>query len=352
MLPVGILGINFKTAELCLREAAARAGQSLARQYPFFFRHPIVVLSTCNRTEIYFSSDDLAQVHSDLLAQLRMRIEEPFEHRLYSYFGNDCFAHLCRVASGLDSAILAETEIQRQVKVAYSEGRLLPPALHYLFQKSLKVSKEIRNQFAFERKSPTLYSALWRLADWRNKRILLVGYSEINRGFLSFLSHKGVTDISLSTSSPHQVVLAGVSIFSREILNDWGQFDLVVCASKADGYLISGKSDRGTTLFDLSVPRNVDPSVGAKLYNIDQLVEHRKEEAPIEECETLLWENVNRLSQIYRLKNESLLKLGVSGESREWDHVADVFHPSHKENESLKAEAESRMRDRAIFAQF
>src|SRR5207244_4328762 len=147
------------------REAIARAAQSLSGEKGIFFQHPIVVLSTCNRTEIYFSAENLAEAHSDLLAHFRKQIEEPFEHRLYSYFGIDCFAHLCRVASGLDSAILAETEIQRQVKVAYAAGRVLPSCLHYIFQKALKVSKGMRNQMAIS--SPTLYTTLWQLADWK-----------------------------------------------------------------------------------------------------------------------------------------------------------------------------------------
>jgi glutamyl-tRNA reductase len=313
MLPVGILGINFKTAKLTLREAAAFAAERLNRRYPFLFPHPIIVLSTCNRTEIYFSGDDLAQVHSDLLAYLRECIEETFEHQLYSYFGNDCFAHLCRVAAGLDSAILAETEIQRQVKVAYREGRLLPSSLHYLFQKALKVGKLIRNHFVFEEKSPTLYTTLWKSAAWKKKRILLVGYSEINRGLLSFLMHRNVENISLCTTDPSQVKLEGVRLFNREILKRWDEFDLIVSATKASGYLISGKTDKETTLFDLSVPRNVDPNIGAKLYNIDQLIQERLPTPFVEQCEDLIWDQVARLSEIYRLKRSYTLRSSSIG---------------------------------------
>src|SRR3989344_5631616 len=101
VLRVGVIGVNFKTAELPLREAIAKSAQSLAGERSLFFPCPTVLLSTCNRTEIYFSADDLAQVQSELLSLLRRQVAEPFEHRLYSYFGIDCFAHLCRVAAGL-----------------------------------------------------------------------------------------------------------------------------------------------------------------------------------------------------------------------------------------------------------
>lgn len=304
MLNVGVLGINFKTADLQLREAIARGAESLRGERALFFPHPIVLLSTCNRTEIYFSAEDLGAAHSDLLAVLRKSVEEPFEHRLYSYFGIDCFAHLCRVAAGLDSAILAETEIQRQVKVAYAQARALPSCLHYVFQKALKVSKEVRSGLGVE--GPSLYGTLWQLAEWKRKRILLVGYSEINRGFASFLMHKGIEGFSLCTRNPAAVRLEGVDLRDRSVLDRWQEYELIVCASKAEEYLIQGKGDACHCIFDLSVPRNVDPEVGktARLYNIDQLIGQKGEAHPFERCEALLWENVVRLTRIYRIKTQ------------------------------------------------
>src|SRR5690554_1094898 len=117
MLSVGVLGVNHKTANLPLREAIARAVVNLKS---IFLPLQIVILSTCNRTEIYFSAEDLTEGHSHLLSFLRKAIDVPFEQAFYSFFGMDCFFHLCRVAAGLDSAIFAESEIQRQVRVAYS----------------------------------------------------------------------------------------------------------------------------------------------------------------------------------------------------------------------------------------
>lgn len=138
-LRIGVIGLNHKTAHLALRETFARAALRLQNEMGLFFPHATIVLSTCNRTEIYFSSPDLSECHSELLSFLRSEhLDEPFEHRLYSYFGIDCLSHLCLVASGLDSAIVAETEIQRQVKMSYlrsSERAQLPSSLHFLFKK-------------------------------------------------------------------------------------------------------------------------------------------------------------------------------------------------------------------------
>jgi glutamyl-tRNA reductase len=314
LLRVGVIGINFKTADLELREAVARGAESLSEEKRLFFKHPTVLLSTCNRTEIYFSAEDLAEAHSDLLSLLRSQIEAPFEQRLYSYFGIDAFTHLCRVASGLDSAILAETEIQRQVKVAYTKAAAvirLSPSLHYAFQKSLKVAKEVRSTQFLDRGAPTLFGTMWRLitdvlGDLRKCKVLLIGYSEINRGFASFLSHKGSFDVSLCTRSPERI--AGAK--GREILSRWQEYDLIVSAAKAEGYLIEGEGREKQLIFDLSVPRTVDPTIQkAALFNIeqiDQLIEKRRKGniCQLEKCEALVEERVQCLARLYREKLE------------------------------------------------
>ncbi|MES2273424.1 MAG: hypothetical protein V4487_04475 [Chlamydiota bacterium] len=323
ILHVGVIGINFKTADLSLREAIARGAQSLTDERGLFFRHPVVPLFTCNRTEIYFSAAELGGAHSDLLALLRAKIDCPFEHRLYSYFGIECFAHLCRVAAGLDSAILAETEILRQVKVAYSKSQelfRLPGSLHYIFQKALKVGKVVRSELELKRGAPSLYGTLWQigqdvLGNFQNLRILLVGYSEINRGLASFLLHKKIEGFSLCTKNPAQVSLSQVSIVGRDVLARWQEYDLIVSASYAEDYLIEGHSTARHLIFDLSVPRNVNPEVGKApntlLYNIeqvDQIIVQKRgaQNHCLKKCESLIREHVVRLASIYRQKNSHL----------------------------------------------
>lgn len=304
MVSIGMLGVNHRTADLDFRELIARGASHLHGEKACFFPHPTVLLSTCNRTEIYFSADDLAEAHTDLLASLRLTIDCDFEQHFYSFFGIDCFFHLCRVAAGLDSAILAETEIQRQVRVAYAKAKDLPSALHYVFQKALKVSKDVRRCLQFQRGSPTLYGMLWQLASWKNKRVLLVGYSEINRGLISFLTHKGVTDLSLCTRSLLNLWVEGVRLVGRDALEKWQEYEIIVCASSSDEYLIQGEGET-QVIFDLSVPRNVDPNVKATLYNIEQvgqLIKRQEGLLNIEQCEDFIWENVLKLIRIYQAK--------------------------------------------------
>lgn len=303
MLSVGVLGVNHKTASLPLREAISHAASALNANP--FSPFSTVLLSTCNRTEIYFSAEDLAEAQSVMLTYLRKRIEPPFEQAFYSFFGLDCFFHLCKVAAGLDSAIFAESEIQRQVRVAYSNAGKLPSCLHYVFQKSLKVSKEIRS--SQQGSSPTLYSALWQLAKWHNRKVLIVGYSQINRGLLSFLMHKGVSHITLCTRNPTKISVEGIRLGDRSLLDAWQDYEVIVCAAQADGYLIWGNGHESQVLFDLSVPRNIDPNVGAKLYNIEQIgqwIEQGPKLQILEGGESFIWQNVIRLARIYRAKTQ------------------------------------------------
>lgn len=157
-MQVGIIGINHKSSPFEVREKLARIFRN---QFASDYSHNFILLSTCNRTELYFSSHQLAETHVNLLERLKYQIGEESIHVLYSYFGKDCFCHLVRVISGLDSAIFGESDIQRQVKVAYETRRkrqLLSHDLHFLFQKGLKIAKEIRTSFIRAKKRGSITS--------------------------------------------------------------------------------------------------------------------------------------------------------------------------------------------------
>jgi glutamyl-tRNA reductase len=312
---LGVLGLNHKTADLTLREAIAKGVQG-RHQLSF----PTVLLSTCNRMEIYFSAPDLAEAHSELLAWLRQEVKGAFEHKLYSYFGADGFVHLCRVTAGLDSAIFAESEIQRQVKMAYAfaSWQGLPKCLHFSFQKALKIGKMVRTQLAANR-GPSLYETLWRMAEWRGKKILLVGWSDVNRRLASFLLYKGIQSFVVASRHPERVTMGKAE--SRAVLERWHEFDIVVCAAPSAEYLIQGEGKEGCVLFDLSVPRNIDPEVGKRacLYNIEEI--HQRVEAGLQspDLDALVRENAMRL-----------LELRMTREAGEGDHIADVLHAGYK----------------------
>jgi glutamyl-tRNA reductase len=292
-MQIGILGINHKLANLKLRESLAQACQRRfsAGNSNHGDAQKFVLLSTCNRTEIYFSSKSLPETHTYLLNILRQEVKEDFDQKLYSYFGRDCFHHLCRVAAGLDSAIVGETEILGQVKNAYeyaSQYISLPEQLHYLFQKGLKVGKEVRSTLTMQRGLPDLEHAILNagmqnFSQLNSIKILFIGASDINHKVLTFLKGKGLPEITLCNRSlnvANEMAKAyGLQILPWERLNDWKFFDWIVCGTKASKCLIQPQELAGNRklLIDLSVPRNIDPAIkdqeGVTLLNIDEINE-------------------------------------------------------------------------------
>lgn len=292
---IGVVGVNHKSADLHLRELLARACKKHFSPGGYAHGgHAFVFLSTCNRTEVYFSAEDLAEAHSCLLRVLRSDVAEEFEHRLYTYFGFDCFAHLCRVTAGMDSAILAETEIQGQVKNAYEAAALfkrLPRELHFMFQKSLKIGKEIRSFFPSLGKIPSLEEGIFEVgsqvfSDFQAKKILFVGMSEINSKILLKMKARGFENVALCNRTEMKartfVMQEKIAFVPWQKLSAWHEFDVVMCATKSPTFLIRNDSipsglPSKKILIDLSVPRNVDPKVGlhpdVTLLNIDQINE-------------------------------------------------------------------------------
>lgn len=299
---IGILGINHKLADLRLREALAKACQRRFGSNSLHGEHAFVLLSTCNRTEIYFSSNDLAETHTYLMSILKQDVDDQdFDQKLYSYFGNDCFLHLTRVTAGLDSAIIGESEIQGQVKNAYETAintHHLPFELHFMFQKALKVGKKARTEFPLQTELPHLEHAIYstglhKFGKTVETKILLVGASEVNRKILIHLKTKQLKNITLCNRSrlpaEHFALDLGIEILPWSQLNEWHHYDWIIFGTKSPHFLITQetvpqglKSDK--LIMDLSVPRNVAPSLSKNkkitLLNIDQinrLLEMRKQ---------------------------------------------------------------------------
>jgi len=291
-MKIGILGINHKSAELSLREKLARACERLFGTGPTYYLHPLfsyVLLSTCNRTEIYFQSDDPAETHTYILNAIRHEIKEEFEHKIYAYFGSDCFLHLACVTAGIDSALIGETEIQGQVKRAYetaSQHHHLDAELHFLFQKCLKIGKNIRTKAQFEHLAPSMEEAVInQITDmfgaFTNKKILFVGLSEINLKILSHLKKRGLSHITLCNRTPHKTTM---HVLPWENLSLWHAYDIIIFGTKCPHYLIRKNQipplHSQKLLIDLSVPRNVEPCLSAhpfiRLINVDQIALDRK----------------------------------------------------------------------------
>lgn len=325
---IAVLGINYKSAEICIREFVSRACRKrLSGESEVAEMLHCVILSTCNRTEIYFCAENLAEAHSQLLHVLREEVPIAFEHKLYSYFGIDCFMHLAHVTSGLDSAIIAESEIQRQVKVAYQHTLLhyrLPSCMHYLFQKCLKLGKGVRSEVPLTDTQVSVPKTLFQISSHLMKDldalpILFIGNSEINRKVIAYFKRRGVHQLSLCTRSLYSAKEMAekdhLTLLSWEQLPKWQEYPLVICGTNASGYVIETPAHalRTRLIFDLSMPRKVNPALAGHpqivLLNIQELSElieseQKKNRLEIDRAEELIASSVQRYIHSYRQKEE------------------------------------------------
>ena len=280
---------------------------------------PIVLLATCNRVEVYYDPDVL-----DMRKKLRMRLPAFLTDILQAYEGNDCFLHLCRVALGLESAQVGETEITHQVRRAYSQACAcgsLSPDMHYAFQKALKIVKEVRTLFPIGTASLSLAQAIWKAARVAGlnpvvHRTLFVGASEINGRCMAYWKAKKAPFTLCNRSSrdsPHFLPFLE--------LKRWTHFDFVIVATKAPYPLLWKQDvhDRAPRLVvDLAVPRNADPALatipGLTLLNIDD-VNHaiaqgqETQQMGVSAWHSALNEKAVRQLSMWRLRKEKLTLL-------------------------------------------
>jgi glutamyl-tRNA reductase len=326
---IGVVGINHKLAGVTLREKLAKAfDRRFGRTLHLYHKGSFILLSTCNRTELYFSAEDLAETHSYIFNILRNEVEDSFEQKLYSFFGVECLGHLCRVTCGLDSAILAETEIQGQVKGAYHKACnqvTLPSPLHYLFQKSLHVAKKIRNQYLTHCNPSNLEQAIYDAITecyphMEGKEILFIGASTTNIKVIRHLKALGIKRMTLcnrTDSKADDIARAeGVKTLPWRELTEWPLYDCVILGTKSNEILIHPEDmidsvESKRLIIDLCVPRNASPSLRrlphVHLLNIDQLnrrinLRRLPGDARIEHAEDYVERSANRYHVIYQNK--------------------------------------------------
>lgn len=306
MLQVGVVGISDKTAPLQIREALARqimAGVSLEEELNI----PFVLVMTCNRFEIYFSAEDFSLTHHKIVKTIKNLTEGVHSSYFYSFSDLACFFHLSKVIAGLDAAILGESDVQRQIKKAYiraaKEGPL-DKALHYIFQKGLRIGKILRTKFFPLTSSKTLEELIaLELADVERQKILFIGYSDMNRKIARFLMQKGFGPMTFCSRS--------MPFLPFEQRKEWIHYPIVIVATQYPGYLINradieGKAFQTKYLFDLGMPRNVDPTLstveGLTLKGLDEIVLSIDKKVPlldIYRCEEEIKGLIHKYEAIY-----------------------------------------------------
>lgn len=295
---IGILGISHKTAPLDVRERFAISkdeiqafAEELQKQANF---SDIVVLSTCNRTEIYFSQ----HIHDGFSASILLynclisfkKIDIASEHYFYTYLNDDAVAHLFGVCAGIDSMVIGEDQIIGQVKEAYvncTELALTDAVLMRLFQKSFEAGKRVRTKTAIKMGATSVsYIAvdmcIKLLGKLAGKSLLLIGAGETGRLALQGFSKKGIASYYISNRTPEnaQEIISKYNaefIPIDDIKTSLHKADIIITATGAGHTFITKdlveenlhhRHHKKQVYIDLSVPRNIETDVNS-IQNID-----------------------------------------------------------------------------------
>lgn len=296
------LGINHHTAPLSVREQmsfqAERVPQALADLAAGKAVHEAAILSTCNRTEVYFATE-APDAAAQWLADYHRLTRHDIEPYLYTYPERDAVRHAFRVASGLDSMVLGEPQILGQMKEAVrvaDEAGTLGTTLHKLFQHSFAVAKEVRSTTAIGANIVSMAAAAVRLAERiferiADQKILFIGAGEmIELCATHFCAQHPKQVVIANRTVERGLVLAdrvgGKAIRLEDLGERLSQFDIVVsCTASPLPILGLGMVERAIRvrrhrpmfMVDLAVPRDIEFEVGEMddvfLYTIDDLAQ-------------------------------------------------------------------------------
>ncbi|CAJ0991648.1 glutamyl-tRNA reductase [Pantoea sp. Nvir] len=298
------LGINHRTAPLALRERVAFGPEVLGPALDSLLSQPmvqsVIVLSTCNRTELYLSVEYQVDLQEHLLLWLcnyHHINKEDVRPSLYWHQDSAAVSHLMRVASGLDSLVLGEPQILGQVKKAFAEsqqGHTLSSDLERMFQKSFSVAKRVRTETEIGTSAVSVAFVACTLArqifeSLSSVHVLLVGAGETIKLVARHLREHKVRKLIIANRTRKHAERLGEEIGAEVIeLTDIDmcliEADIVISSTSSLLPIISkamleralkARRNKPVLLVDIAVPRDVEPDVGklpnAYLYSFDDL---------------------------------------------------------------------------------
>ncbi len=280
-----LVGLSHHSAPVELRERVALSAEAAAALAHELAEPEAVVLSTCNRTEIYIAADDAAAAD----ATLERLAGESLEGALYRLADEAAAVHLFRVAAGLDSLVPGEGEILGQVRAAYEAGAP-GPILDHVFRQAIAVGKKVRTDTAIGESPASVSSAAAALAqqvfgDLGGRRVLLVGAGRTGELAAASLAARGAEIALVANRTPARAEelarrFGGSAITLEDVPLRLGEVDVILTCTSAPGFVLRREDVAGvrrSPLFfiDIAVPRDVDPAVneldGCYLYDIDDL---------------------------------------------------------------------------------
>jgi glutamyl-tRNA reductase len=328
-----VLGLSHHSSPVALRErfafADARIPAALQLMRDEGIVDEAVILSTCNRVEIYAatsldSSKAFAELKQFLLTCHDYR--DPLTDEIYALSEPHSVHHLFKVACGLDSMVLGETEILGQLKKAYDlalQHQHTGARLNKAFQRAFNVAKHIRTETNIQRGSVSVGSVAVELAEkifssLDERHVMVIGAGDTSEKTARALLSRGAKSIIVANRSYDRAEALANELGGRAVqFDDWSkefaQVDIVISSTAAPHHILDRvkleplmklRKNRPLLLVDIAVPRDIDPEVNllpnVYLYNIDDLqaiaddyLKQRKEE--IERCEQIIREKAEAL---------------------------------------------------------
>ncbi len=296
-----LTGLNHKTASLDLRERIAFTAEQLSEALPIL-RGDVgeaVILSTCNRTEVYIVSNKPSLAASGIrtfLAGYHGLDGTLPPDSLQDLVDADAVRHLFRVAGGLDSMIIGESQILGQVRgalAAAAAAETLSAPVSRLFHRAIRAGRRVRDETDVGRNALSVSFAAVRLAEkvlggLTDLRVLLIGVGDAGELVARALQTTGIGELVITnrTSQRAQELaeeIGGSTVPFERLDTAVADADIVIAATEALDYILTaetisrtnGRRGQGTFMFDLGLPRNIDPEVasidGVSLFNIDDL---------------------------------------------------------------------------------
>lgn len=297
------MGLNHRTAPVAVRERFSVPKSKLVEANAALVSLPgvceCVLLSTCNRTELYYWSFEpqlaAQSIRRHFLKGAPMSAE--ISACFYHNEAREALAHLARVAAGLDSMVIGETEIFGQLKDAYRAAQEAGSTAFFAnrtLQHIFTIGKKVRSATRITYGPTSVGAAAVQLArqalgDLEGHRVLVVGAGDVARSTAQSLTSRGASGIFVANRSYERAVELAGQVGGRVIrFAEWipylEQIDIVIVSTASPAYVVSprvlretqaARGGRSLFLIDLSVPRNVDPACadveGVHVYDIDAM---------------------------------------------------------------------------------
>jgi glutamyl-tRNA reductase len=299
-----IVGLNHNTADVEVREKLAFDGPKLEEGLLGLKGlneiNEAVVLSTCNRVEIYANVNEIEKAKDSIktfISEFHDIKPNLLDDALYFHTGADAVRHSYRVASSLDSMVVGEAQILGQLKEAFEfalERKATGVMLNKLMKKAISVAKRVRTETRIAENAVNISSAAVDLAkkifsDIKEKSVLLLGAGDMAELAARHLVSGGIREIVVAnrTHSTGQKLageMGGRAVRFEDFLEEMAHSDIVICSTGAPTYVVTKpqmqsvmkkRKQKHVFIIDISVPRNIDPEINGMenvyLYNVDDL---------------------------------------------------------------------------------